>query len=463
VSIRRVLIGTVAIAASFASTVGSPTFVDAAHATTAPKAGDPCAPAQAGKKVGTLVCVKNGSLQRWEPAKGAPAKSSAPTGSPAPASTPTVGRASKDPVKLGIALGQSGSVTANLAQDQTLGVKLAEKYFNEKGGINGRPIKLVIQDTTSDEAGAVSVFNALINSEKVVGIVGPTLSLQAFAADPIAERAKVPVVAPSNTAAGIPQIGDYIARVSAPIANYAANAIKFALTQQPTGKAAVFFAQDDGFSRNETLVFQSALKDANVELLAPQTFNAADTDFTTQTAFVQSYKPDLVVISGLAPAGNLVRSLRESGFKGSIVGGNGLNVVQTFSFCRAACDGLIVNHVYSPVLPADGINLEFRKQFKLEHGRDPGQIAAQAFTSVQVFVEALSIIEKAGKLTDDLRATRSALNTQILASQYSTPLGEISFDKEGELVQKNFYVAQIRMQRGDSGDAFAGTFNYVKF
>jgi branched-chain amino acid transport system substrate-binding protein len=460
VTVRRVLIASAVAAATFAF------VVPATHAAPkkAPKAGDRCTPKEVGTKSGNLVCVANGSLRRWEVQKAAPAPvatTAAPTGAaatPAPASG-----GSKDPIKLGIALGQTGATTANLAQDQTIAVKLAEKFFNDKGGVNGRPVKLVIQDTSSDEAGAIAAFNTLINSDKVVGIIGPTLSQQAFSADPIAERAKVPVLAPSNTAAGIPQIGDYIARVSAGVATYAGNAIKFAATQQPTQKAAVFFAQDDAFSRNETVVFQNAVKAAGIELLPAQTFNASDTDFTTQTAFVQSNKPDLVAISGLAPAGNLVRQLRELGFKGTIVGGNGLNVVQTFSVCKALCDGLIVAQAYSPDLPADGINAEFRKAFKAEQKRDPGQIAAQAFTGVQVFVEALTAIDKAGKLTDDIGATRVALNSAILAGKYSTPLGDISFDGVGEIQQKSFYVAQIKMLRGDSGDVFSGKFNYVKY
>ncbi len=456
--IRQALLSSVVVTASVA--IGAP-FAMAA----APKAGGRCAPAEVGKTVNGLTCTKDGSLRRWtKAAAAAPITTAAEAGAATTAKpAAAAGGGSKEPIKLGIALGQTGATTANLAQDQTIGVKLAEKWVNDNGGINGRPLKLVIQDTTSNEDGAIAAFNTLINSDKVVGIVGPTLSQQAFAADPIADRAKVPVLAPSNTAAKIPQIGDYIARVSAGVATYAGNAIKFAAKQQPTTKAAVFFAQDDAFSRSETGVFQQAVKDAGIELLPAQTFNAADTDFTTQTAFVLTNKPDLVAISGLAPAGNLVRQLRELGFKGTIVGGNGLNVVQTFSVCKALCDGLIVAQAYSPEIPAEGTNADFRKIFKAQEKREPGQIAAQAFTAVQVFTEALRVIEKDGKVSDNLDATRSALNTQILSGKYTTPLGDISFDKEGEIQQKNFYVAQIKMLRGDSGDAFSGKFNYVKF
>ena len=431
-----------------------------AHAA-APKAGSRCTPKQVGTTQGAVTCVKEGNKRFWKAA--AAATTAPPAAAATAAATPAAGTGSKDPIKLGIALGQTGATTANLAQDQTIGVKLAEAFFNAKGGINGRKLELVIQDTGSDEAGAIAAFNTLINSSKVVGIVGPTLSQQAFSADPIAERAKVPVLAPSNTAKGVPQIGDYIARVSAGVASYAGNAIKYAARIRPLSKAAVFFAQDDAFSRSETAVFQDAVKANGIELLTPQSFNVADTDFTTQTAFVQSNKPDLVVISGLAPAGNLVKQLRDLGFGGVIVGGNGLNVVQTFSVCKQQCDGLIVAQAYSPELPDDGINVEFRKAFSAQQKREPGQIAAQAFTAVQVFVDALTQIDKDGKLNGSVEQIRQDLNKQILAGKYDTPLGEVSFDKEGEILQKTFYVAQIKMIRGEASDIFSGKFTYVKF
>ena len=113
---------------------------------------------------------------------------------------------------IGIAVAQTSNV-ALLGQEQVIGAKLAEKFFNDRGGVNGRPIKLIYQDTAGDEQGAINAFQNLINKDKVVGIVGPTLSQQAFAADKFADDAKVPVLGPSNTAVGIPQIGEYISRV----------------------------------------------------------------------------------------------------------------------------------------------------------------------------------------------------------------------------------------------------------
>jgi amino acid-binding protein len=148
-------------------------------------------------------------------------------------------------IAIGVGVAQTSNV-ALLGQEQVAGAKIAEKYFNDRGGINGTPIKLLFQDTGGDEAGAINAFQTLINRDKVVGIVGPTLSQQAFSADPIANNARVPVVGPSNTAKGIPEIGEFVSRVSAPVSVVAPNSVRAALKINPAIKrVAIFFAQND--------------------------------------------------------------------------------------------------------------------------------------------------------------------------------------------------------------------------
>ena len=186
-----------------------------------------------------------------------------------------------DPIPVGVAVAQTSNI-ALFGQEQIIGAQIAEEFFNQKGGVNGRPVKLVFQDTAGDEAGAINAFQNLINVAKVVAIVGPTLSQQAFAADPIANKAGVPVVGPSNTAQGIPQIGEYISRVSAPVTQIAPHAVKAAMDMNPNLKrVAVLFAQNDAFSKSETQVFQATVKEnPKLELVTVQTFQTTDTDFT---------------------------------------------------------------------------------------------------------------------------------------------------------------------------------------
>lgn len=362
-----------------------------------------------------------------------------------------------------IPLGAAFSQTSNyalLAQESVIGAKIAEKYFNDKGGINGTPIKLVLQDTGGDEAGAINAFQTLINQDKVVGIVGPSASQQAFSADPIAERAKVPVIGASNTAKGIPQIGNYIARVSAPVSLVAPNAIQAALKLNPKiKKIAVFYAQNDAFTTSETGIFQEAIKKQGLDIVTVQKFQTTDTDFQAQAGNAINLQPDLIVISGLAAdGGNLVRQLRELGYKGLIVGGNGLNTSNIFSVCKRLCDGIIIAQAYSPEAPGE-INAAFRDAYVKQSKKEPPQFSAQAFTAVQVFVEALKALDQKTKLnTLSLEQVRTQLNQQILAGKYNTPLGEIAFTPEGEIIQNQFYIAQIKMD----ADGNNGKFTFLK-
>ena len=366
-----------------------------------------------------------------------------------------------DPIPIGVSVAQTGPV-ALAGQEQVLGAQIAEEYFNKKGGVNGRPFKLVFQDAGSDEATAINAYQNQINAAKVVAIMGPSLSQQMFAAGPFAVRAKIPVMGPSTTAKGIPQIGEYVSRVSAPVAIVAPNAIKAALDiNKSIKRVVVLYAQNDAFSKSETETFQQAVKDLNLELVTVQTFQTTDTDFTAQVTNTLTAKPDLVIISGLQVDGaNLVKQLRELSYKGMIVGGNGLNTTNIIPICKMLCDGILVAQAYSPELKSK-INDDFKGMYRDRQKKDPPQFSAQAFSGVQVFVEALSALDKKSPLAKmDLAALRMELNKQIVAGTYDTPLGEISFKASpgGEIVQKQSYVAQIKMDQGGT----SGKWVYVR-
>jgi branched-chain amino acid transport system substrate-binding protein len=368
------------------------------------------------------------------------------------------GTTSGDPILIGIGVAQTSPV-ALLGQEEVVGAKIAEKYFNSKDGVNGRPIKLIFEDTGGDENGAINAFNALIG-KNVVGIVGPTLSQQANAADPEAERAGVPVLAPSNTAKGIPQLGDFIARVSAPVSVVAPLAVEQALAMDPAiTTVAVAYAQNDAFSSSETDTFQETVKAKKLNLATVQTFQTSDTDFTAQANAMLAKKPQLIIVSGLAAdGGNLVKQLRELGYTGLIIGGNGLNTTNVFPVCAKACDGVLIAQAYSPAFD-NPINKEFLAAYTAEQKKQPPQFSAQTFTAVQVFVEALRVVDKAKPLKDmDVKTQRIELNKAVLAGKYETPLGPISFDPEGEIIQDKFYVAQIKM----GADGKSGEFTFVR-
>ena len=363
------------------------------------------------------------------------------------------------PVPIGLSVAQTSSA-ALLGQEQVIGAQIAEAFFNAQGGINGQAFKLFLEDTGGDEAGAIFAFKIQLERRKVVALIGPTLSQQAFAASPLVNAARVPILGPSTTAGGIPQMGEFVSRVSAPVAQVAPYALKAALEQNPRiRRVAFFYAQNDAFASSEAEVFQSAVREQKLERVSVQKFKTVDSDFSVQVKAALLQKPDLVIVSGLAlDGGNLIRQIRQAGFKGSVIGGNGLNTTNLFPVCREDCNGVLIAQAYSP-FEKSPIQMAFRERYKTVYRKEPPQFSAQAFAAVQVIVEALRKVDAQKKLsTWTLTDLRVALNTQMLAGRYDTPLGPLSFTPEGEVVQQKFYVAQIRM----NADGKTGRFEILK-
>jgi len=355
-------------------------------------------------------------------------------------------KAVESPIPIGLSVAETSSA-ALLGQEQVIGAQIAETFFNAQGGIGGTPFKLILEDTGGDEAGAIHAFGLQLERNRVVALIGPTLSQQAFAADPLANAKGLMVLGPSTTARGIPQIGDFIARVSAPVNVVAPYALRAALEQNPKiRRVAFFYAANDAFASSETEVFQGAALAQKLERVSVQKFKTVDSDFTAQVRATLAKKPDLAIVSGLAlDGGNLIRQLRRAGFKGKIIGGNGLNTTNLFPVCREDCDGVLIAQAYSP-FEQSPIQTAFRERYKTVYRKEPPQFSAQAFAAVQVIVEALRKVDAQKKLSQwALEDLRAALNRQVLAGRYETPLGPLSFTPEGEVVQKKFYVAQIRM------------------
>ena len=364
-------------------------------------------------------------------------------------------------VPVGAVLALSGNANV-YGQDQRIGLNLALAALNGGGGIGGTPLRLSIEDSGSDDPGANAAMTLQIN-RGVLAVIGPTLSQQAFAADPIAQRRGVPVVAPSNTATGIPQIGHFISRVSAQSAVIAPLSLAKALQLQPSiRRAAVFYAQDDAYSTAETTIFQKALTAKGLKPITVQRTQLADSNFQNQISATLALKPDLIVLSLQAvDGGNLVRQLRELGYRGTIVVGNGMNTPNIYPICQKYCDGLLIAQAYSPELDTPA-NRAFVRAFAANQARSgsgptiPPQLTAQAYTALQVVGEALQRLNRSTPLhTLTVAQARKALMDAILAGTYQTPLGDIHFTPEGEVVQTNFFVAQVRMNPDGRSGRFA--------
>ncbi|MFL5310084.1 MAG: ABC transporter substrate-binding protein [Myxococcales bacterium] len=323
------------------------------------------------------------------------------------------------PAKVGAALSMTGAA-ATYGQSQKNGLEAATEEVNGSKSLQGIKLELLIEDDATSKEQGINVFQRFINTDKVSVIIGPTLSTTATAADPLAQQAKVPVLAISNTSpTGITDIGDYIWRDSLTEAQVVPGAVKKAKARIGFKTAAVLYGNDDVFTKAGYDVMKKALADENVTVVDTQTFAKPDRDFSAQLTAIKGKKPDILVVSALADnAAAIVAQARQLGYAGPILGGNGFNSPAFIKNAGPAAEGVLVGTSWNSASNAPA-NQRF-KELMQKRGANPDQFSAQAYSGVLIVAEAL---RKAGYKTgrDDIK------NGFAQVKDLDTPLGKFSF------------------------------------
>lgn len=321
-------------------------------------------------------------------------------------------------VKIGAALSLTGPAAAYGAQ-QKVGILAAVEEVNKSGALKGIKLEAVIEDDASTKEQGIAVFQRFINKDKVAAILGPTLSNTATAADPLAQGAKVPVVAISNTAPkGITDIGDYIWRVSLTEGQVIPGALKRLQVKLGFKKAGLIYGNDDAFTQAGYNVMKEAVAALKLEVVGTQTFAKPDKDYTAQLTSLLAAKPEILVVSALVEnASGIVAQARQLGWQGPIFGGNGFNSPKLIANAGPAAEGVYVGTAWNKV-STEAPNQAFLKNMA-GRGHEPDQFCTQAWTGVMVIAEAIKLSGKGGR--DDVRAGFLKLK------DLPTPLGKFSF------------------------------------
>jgi branched-chain amino acid transport system substrate-binding protein len=326
--------------------------------------------------------------------------------------------------KIGLALSMTGGA-ASYGATQYKGVQLAVDEINAGAGPEGMKVVPVFEDDASVPQQGINVFKKFINADKVALIIGPTLSNTAQVTDRIAQEAGMPVLAVSNTAKGITEIGDFIFRDSLTEMVVIPNTIKVAKEKFGLRKVAVFYGNDDAFTKGGYDAFKKAIADASLEVVTEQTFAKGDRDFSPQLTQIKGKNPDAIIVSALVEeASGIVSQARQLGIAATvpIIGGNGFNSPALIKNAGESAEGVMMGAAWnaSSTLP---LNKKFVEAFTAKNGGAPDQFAAQAYAGVYIAYEA---IKKAGSATDH-KAIRNALAG---IKDLDTVLGKFSFTSE---------------------------------
>jgi branched-chain amino acid transport system substrate-binding protein len=322
-------------------------------------------------------------------------------------------------VKIGAALSMTGPAAVYGASQKAC-IQAAVDEVNKSGTLKGVKLDAVIEDDASTKEQGIAVFQRFINKDKVSAIIGPTLSNTATAADPLAQGAKVPVVAISNTAPkGITDIGDYISRVSLTESQVITPALKRLQPKLGFKKAAILYGNDDAFTQGGYNVMKAALEASGIQIVGTQTFAKPDKDYNAQLTALKGLAPDILMVSALAEnAAGIVTQARQLGWTVPIMGGNGFNSPAFIKNAGPAADGVYVGTAWNKA-SADPTNQAFLATMKAR-SVDPDQFCAQAYVGVLVIAEA---VKQSGMKGDREHIKAGLLKVKDLA----TPLGKFSF------------------------------------
>lgn len=366
-----------------------------------------------------ILVLGTGTLLAQEATEEAPVVMGADSACPLPSNL-------SGTVTIGAVFGQTEAISV-YGIPQTQAVELAVAQINEWDFLGeGVTLEVVFQDSGASPEGSIAAMTQLVEVAGVVAVIGPTLSSQAFAADPIAQEAGIPVLGVSNTAAGITDMGDFVFRNSLPESAVIPGTIATATAALGLERVGVLYGNDDDFTVSGYNVFVEALDENGVDILGEETFAKGDTDFNTQLTSLIGLDPDALVVSALAAeAVQIITQARQLGYEGPIIGGNGFNSPAVIEQTGEASEGVIVGAAWN-IASQNPLSVAFGEAFIEAYDNAPDQFAAQAYSGAWLVAEAIRCADSTNPA-----AIRDAL---AAITAFGTPLGVFGFDENRDPV-----------------------------
>jgi branched-chain amino acid transport system substrate-binding protein len=213
----------------------------------------------------------------------------------------------KQPIKIGAFFALSGPA-APIGTPTKLVAEMAVDQINKAGGINGRPLELIIGDTESDPAKAATIAKKFIHSDKVAAIIGPTTTGEGMQVKKIVEEAGVPTF---MCVGGDPVImggkfGPFTYVFKSPQRSSVAVKRLFTyLKEKKITQLGLLYASDS-FGKDGAMWLEKLAPDFGITLVAKESFGPKDTDVTAQLTKIKNAGPQGIICWTIGPAGAIV-------------------------------------------------------------------------------------------------------------------------------------------------------------
>lgn len=335
-------------------------------------------------------------------------------------------------IKIGV-IGPLTGEGATYGAAMKRGIDLAFEDANSEGGILGKKVKAIYEDSRLSAKDAINAFNKLVNQDKVQVIIGAAASKVTLNLAPFAEKNKVVLISSISTADKLKYSGDYIFRDVPPNLQQGITAAKFVNNVLKKKKVAVFYKNDDyGISLSKA--FLNAFKAMGNNILIVDSYQPNETDYRNQLSKIKSNRPEAIFFPGnYEDSGKILKQARELDINAIFVGGDGSYSPQLIKIAGKAAE----NSYYTIMaLPSDTSKVfsSFKEKYVKEYKEEPDVYSVYSYDAAMVILEAI----RAANNYDG-----SAIKDALYKIKYNGITGLIKFDKFGE-VNKDYAIYVVK-------------------
>lgn len=336
-------------------------------------------------------------------------------------------------VRIGVAGAHSGDL-ASYGLPTVNAAQLVAEKFNERGGINGARVELIVEDDVCQPEVAANIAAKLVG-DRVVAVIGHICSGATFAALGTYLESDIVAISPSATAPALTQSGEYpnFFRTIASDDAQARMQVEFALNELGVRRIAVLHDRGDygrGLAENARDFIQ---EDGRGQVVIFDGVTPGAVDYSAIIARIEAANTEAIIYGGYHPeASRIVGQMRDRGMDTLFISGDG---VKDDTFIQTAGPSSEGVYATGPMdLSGNPIAIEAARRHREKFGEDPGPFFIEAYAAALALFNA---IEAGGTTYDGIT---NALRTNTV----DTSVGPVRFDARGDAEGVGFAVYQVQ-------------------
>lgn len=283
---------------------------------------------------------------------------------------------SKEPIKIGFSMALTGPLAAN-GKQTLLGMKIWEDETNAKGGLLGRPVKLVYYDDQSNPSTVPGIYTKLLDVDKVDLVMSGYATNMVAPAMPIVMQKKKTFVSlfalDVNNEFKYPNYFAVLPTGPKPKESFTEGFFQVAMAQDPKPTTVALVAEDAEFSRNACEGARTNAKTFGVKIVYDKAFPPGTTDFSPILRAVQASSPDLVIVCSypLSSVG-IALAVNEMNYKPKMIGGAmvGLQATVFKQKLGSKLNGIVNYETWVPSEKMMAPAAEFFKKYQARAGAE---------------------------------------------------------------------------------------------